>query len=134
MAHVHREGQLVLPRVAASAIGAYLPVRGNPSAANEVTAAASVNQRVLGMTIATSATYQTGCAVQAEGVAKAIAAASVGPNALVAVGSTNGRLVPVAAAPSAPIPQGVHIVGESVNGAADGEIFSVLLRPGGAAV
>ena len=130
MAHIHREGRLVLPRVAASAIGANLPVRASASAVNEVVLTTATNQRCLGLTVATAGTYQQGVSIQTEGVAKAIAGASVGVGAAVAIASTNGALGPVAAAASAPIPIGITQVGETVSAAAAGEVFSVLLTPG----
>jgi hypothetical protein len=124
MAHVMREHREVLPRVAASAVAAGQPVRTSASAAMQVVPLPSANQRVLGIAVATAATYNTGVAVQTEGVAKCVAGASVGVGALLAQGSSNGALVPA-------ITASAHfIVGESQGAAAAGEYFSVLLKPG----
>jgi hypothetical protein len=123
MAHVMREGRSVLPRQAASAISAYVPVRTSASAADQVLSAASSAVRVLGVSIATAASPGDPVAVQVDGVAKCIAAASIGNGALLAVGSTNGRLIPVASGSA------VQVVGESQTPAADGDVFSVLLKP-----
>ncbi len=121
MAHVQREGRQVLPRQAASALAACVPVRSSASSADQVLSAATSNVRVLGVGIATAASPGDPVAVQVDGVAKCIAAASIGNGALVAVGSTNGRLIPAAS--------GAQIVGESQTPAADGDYFSVLLKP-----
>jgi hypothetical protein len=121
MAHVMREGRQVLPRQAASQLAGYVPVRTSASSADQVLAVGTTNQRVLGMGIATAASPGDPYAVQVDGVAKAIACASIGNGALLAVGSTNGRLAPAAS--------GAQIVGESQTPAADGDVFSVLLKP-----
>lgn len=129
MAHVMQEDSTRLPRKAASAIAAGVAVRSSASAANEVLPVATNNVRILGVSIATAASPGNAVAVQVDKVAKLRACASIGPGALVMVGSTNGRLAPVGAAASAPIPQGVQVVGESQQAAADGDYFSVLLQP-----
>jgi hypothetical protein len=114
-------------RTIASAIGAYLPVKSSASTARGAVAAASLNDNLLGFVQGTVGTYGVAYAVQTRGVCKAIAAASLGPGALVAVGSSNGRLIPVAATP---VPSLVrYAAGISEEGAADGNTFSVLLNP-----
>lgn len=122
----HRRGRL--PRRVASAVNQGQPVRSSASQTDYVLPAATSNVRVLGVALATGATPGDGVTVQTEGIAICQAAASIGAGAQVIVGSTNGRLAPLGAAASAPIPQGLNVVGESVNAAADGDYFSVLLR------
>lgn len=118
-----------LPRRAASQVNEGAPVRSSASQVDYVVPVGSYNLPVQGVAVATAASPGDGVAIQTEGVVVCRAAASVGHGAVVAVGSTNGRLIPVGAAPSAPIPQGINTVGESVTAAADGEYFSVLLKP-----
>lgn len=117
-----------LPRLAASQVDQGEAVRASASQTDYVLPVATSNVRVLGVAIATAASPGDPVAVQTEGIAVCRAAASLGPGAQVIVGSTNGRLAPLGAAASAPIPQGLFIVGESVQAAADGDYFSVLLK------
>jgi len=124
MAHVQRENANVLPRLAASAVGAGVAVRTSASAANEVLAVASANIRVLGVTVATAASPGDPVAVQVDQVAKCLAGASIGNGALVAVGATQNRLIPALSASSH------QVVGEAQTPAQDGDYFSVLLKPG----
>jgi hypothetical protein len=122
MAHVMREDANVLPRQAASAMGAGVAVFTSASSSDQVVAVASANVRVLGVTVASAASPGDPVAVQVDRVAKCRAGASIGNGALVAVGSTNNRLAPAAS--------GQQVVGESQTPAADGDYFSVLLKPG----
>lgn len=119
-------------RVLASAMGRFLPVKSSASTARGAVPAASINDVVLGLVQATIGTYGLAETVQVAGVAKAIAAASLGPGALVAVGSSNGRLIPIAASggpASANLVAVRYTVGVSEEAAVDGGIFSVLLDP-----
>lgn len=123
----HRKTRL--PRRAASQINEGVAVRSSASQTDYVLPVASSNVRAFGLSLATAASPGDPVAVQTEGIGVARACASVGPGALVIVGSTNGRLAPLGAAASAPIPQGLEVVGESVNAAVDGDYFSVLIKP-----
>lgn len=119
-------------RQLASAMGAFLPVKSSASTARAAVPAASINDRILGFMQATVGTYGIAQNVQTRGVVKAIAGASLGPGALVAIGSSNGRLIP--AQPSGG-PASANLVavryaaGIAEEGAVDGGIFSVLLDP-----
>lgn len=119
-------------RVFASAMGANLPVKSSASTARGAVPAGSINDRVLGFTPATVGTYNLAQNVQLGGAAKAIAAASLGPGALVAIGSSNGRMIPVVPSggpASANLVRVAYTVGIAEHGAADGETFTVLLDP-----
>lgn len=118
-----------LPRKAASAIPAGVPVRSSASQAETVLPVASSNQRSIGFSGATAASPGDWINVEQELVTIGRACASVGPGALVMVGSSNGRLAPAAAGASGA--GDVYAVGESVTGAADGDYFSVRLIPDG---
>lgn len=120
-----------ISRVMASAMGAFLPVKHSASTSRGGVPAASLNDLVIGFTRATVGTYGLAEPVQTGGVVKAVAAASLGPGAIVGIGSSNGRLIPLAAsgvasgAPAAAAPR--YRVGVAEDGAADGDIFPVLL-------
>lgn len=124
MAHVMREDQTVLPRQAASAIPAGAAVRTSASAADQVLTVPSANIRVLGIAVATAASPGDPVAVQVDGVAKVRAGASIGNGALVAVGATDNRMIVALSASTH------QVVGEAQTPAADGDYFSVLLKPG----
>ena len=122
----------------ASAMGAYLPVFAPIASSRDevVVPAASLNHDIIGITRATVGTYNEAAAVVVGGVAKAIAAASLGAGARVAIGSTNGRLIPITpsgistALGSALGAAGARfVVGRALHAAADGGIFSVLVAP-----
>lgn len=116
--------QFTLPKVAASTIGAHLAVRTSASTADEVVVVATSNVNTfLGLTTATGASVGNPVPIVYDGVAKAVAGASVGLGADVGVASTNGALGPIASAATQ------FRVGISQTAAAAGEIFSVLLRP-----
>jgi hypothetical protein len=118
-----------LPRKVASAVPAGVPVRSSASQAETVLPVATNSQRSLGFSMATGASPGDWIGVQNEGVTIGRACASVGPGALLQVGSTNGRLAPAAAGASGVID--AFVVGESVSAAADGDYFSVRLTPDG---
>ena len=130
------------PRVAftaASAINQFVPVTllGAASSIDDnVIRAGSVNQFPIGFTIATVPSAGNPVSVLLGGIAKAIAAASLGNGAQVAVGSTNGRLIPLLASGlstaigSALGAAGLRFsVGFALEDAADGAEFKVLLNP-----
>ena len=125
MPHKIREGRQSLPRQAASAIPEGVPVRSSASTAEQVLPVATSNQRPAGFSQASVASPGDWLAVQTEGVVIGRACASVGPGALVMVGSTNGRLAPHTGASGID----VYAVGESQAAAVDGDYFSVLLIP-----
>lgn len=119
-------------RVQASAMGAFLPVKSSASTARAAVPAGSINDRVLGFTTATVGTYGIAQNVQTDGACKAIAAASLGPGALLAIGSSNGRLIPVSPSggpASANLVAVRYTVGIAEEAAADGGIFSIMLDP-----
>lgn len=114
------------PFKAASLILPCQPVRLSASVAGAVIPAATLNVEAHGFN--GNATAAVGDAITVYGpdsVVEAVAGASVGPGADVAVGSTNGVLAPVAAA------SGVakNRVGRSLEGAAAGERFSIYVKP-----
>lgn len=110
-----------LPKVAASAIRAGEPVRSSASSNNQVLPVGTTNVAVLGVALATAASPGDAVAVDTEGVVIVRACASIGPGALVAIGSTNGRIALAAS--------GAQIIGRSEVSAEDGDYFSVLLKP-----
>lgn len=112
-----------LPKIAASAIRAFEPVRNSASAANEVLPVASNNVRVAGVALATAASPGVPVSVDTEGVVLCRAATTIAVNTLVTLASTNGRLGPAIVASAH------EIVGEAQVSAVDGDIFSVLLKP-----
>lgn len=121
---------------AASAVNAGQPVvllgALTPGSALDETVvpAGSWNLDVLGVARATVATVGMPVTVDlAPGFVKAIAAASLGAGARVAVGSTNGRLVPVAPAFTGSTAAVKAVVGVAEVNAVDGDIFTVLLKP-----
>lgn len=122
--------KLVLPGVAASALGQYLAVKLDTVAAQYTLAASSLDD-VFGLTIATSASAGSDCAVVYSGVAKAIAMASLGRGAIVAVGSANGQLGPIAASGVASSLGNVQLprfaIGRALENASAGTIFAVAI-------
>ena len=122
----------VLPGVAASPIGQYVAVKQNPGVNNSFVVNASSLDAPFGLTYATSASAGVPIAVIWSGVAKAIAAASLGAGCFVAVASPNGRLGPVAAVGVASgvtdgtlVPR--YVVGRAMENAAAGATFAVAL-------
>jgi hypothetical protein len=120
----HELNKVSLPKIAASAVGAHLAVQHSASSPDQVVLSTVNTGHPVGLTVATAATAGNPVAVYAQGVVKAVCAASVGNGAEVGVASTNGALGPVSAA------SGVRrfAVGISQGPAAAGETFSVLLR------
>lgn len=93
------EGQ-TFTGIAASAIPAYVPLTrtvGTGAQDNAVAIAASANQDVVGMSIATVPTYGYEVAVVVSGITKALVIASSGAGARMMVGSVNGGVIPVTA-------------------------------------
>ncbi len=119
---------------AASAINAHQPVAlvgaVNPASAGDllVQPVGSLNEDVLGVARATVATAGLPVTVDLPpGFVKVIAAASLGAGARVVVGSTNGRMAPVALGSVASTVR--NSVGIAVANAADADIFTILLKP-----
>jgi hypothetical protein len=114
------------PFKAASLVLPYTPVKLSASVAGAVVPCGTWNEEPQGFN--SSATRAVDVAITvlgADSVVEGIAAASVGPGADVAVGSTNGKLAPAAAA------SGVvrWRVGKSIEGAAVNERFSLYVNP-----
>lgn len=128
----------VYPFQAASAVGAWVPVFQPLASSRDeyVVPAATNSQDIIGLTIATAATYNDPVAVVTRGRAKAIAAASVGAGARVGIASANGALGPLTpsgvstALGSALGGAGVRFqVGRSLKAYASGDVMTVLLDP-----
>ena len=128
-----------IPARAASAIAQYVPVaavgdqfnRAGSALSETVIRAGSLNEFPFGFTTASVASPGQEVSVQVDGVVKGIAGASLGAGALVAVGSTNGILIP--RSPSGG-PASVNLlrvewaVGVALKNAAAGDLFPVLLQ------
>lgn len=138
----HEINGLTLPFLAASAITAGQPVvlvgALTPGSAinGVVVPAPSLNADALGVSRAGQPTPGFGVEVVVEGVVKCVAAASIGQGARVAVGSTNGKLIPIAASgliasvgPSAGAFSSRYQVGRALESAVVNDVFSVLLDP-----
>ena len=132
----YKGNQVTHSFISASAMGAHLPVFQQVASSRYevVVPVGSLNQDLLGFTIATVASAGNETAVAIDGIVKAIAGASLGAGARLAVGSTNGRLIPqapsgvLASGPGIPAPVR-FVAGRALHAAADGDIFSVLLDP-----
>jgi Uncharacterized conserved protein (DUF2190) len=118
---------------AASAVRAHEPVAllGAVSAASAqdevIVPVGSVNLDVFGVARASAAVGQPVTVDLTPGFVKAIAAASLGAGARVAVGSTNGRLIPL---PLGAVASQVKFsVGVAMQSAVDADIFTVFLKP-----
>lgn len=120
MSFIIREGKTVLPKVAATPINCFVPVKYVAGTDDQVSPVAS-GDRTLGLSIATVASANNPVAVQTEGVAKAYAAASLGAGALVSCATAGGQLGIAAS--------GAQVVGHAEENAAAGAIFAVLLKP-----
>ena len=129
----HNVFEPAYPFKAASAISQYVPVMplaGASALSETVQRAGSINDRVIGMTIATAASPGDPVSVQFAGVVKGIAIASLGAGAYVAVGSTNGGLIPLLPSTgSAGVIDARFRVGIALKNAASGDYFPVLLNP-----
>lgn len=121
----------VLSGNAASPIAQYVAVKQNPANNNQFITAATSLDDVIGLSIATSPSALSDCAVLFSGVGKAIALASLGAGAIVAVASANGQLGPIAASGVASALGNVQLprfsVGRALENAAAGAIFAVAL-------
>lgn len=119
-----------LPMKAASAIGQYVPVMflpGGSALSETVQRAGSINDDCFGMTIATIASPGDEAAVAIFGEVKGLAGASLGAGARLAVGSTNGILIPLLASAGAAPTAARYIVGRAAKNAAAGDWFPVIL-------
>lgn len=123
--------KLTLPKIAASAIGMYVPVVGDATVDGQVVAAATVSQDTIGVSLATVPTYGYGIPIAVEGVTKMLVAASVGANARVGVASTNGGIGPVTATGAAPsgATARIYSIGITQEARAAGEYASVFIDP-----
>jgi hypothetical protein len=113
---------------AASAMPQFVPftfLSGGSSLSETVRQSASLNDLQFGITRATVAPRESISYFAPGGVGKAIACASLGAGALVTVGSTNGKLVPIAAS------SGIYAwaVGVAVHNAQPNDIFAVYISP-----
>lgn len=128
----HHMDRYNLPLKAASAIAQNVPVTflAAGSAANEtVVRAGSINDDVIGMSIASIAAGQE-AAVAFYGVTKGIAGASLGAGARLGVGSTNGILIPLTASNIASAANGTglrYTVGRSLKNAAAGDVIPIVI-------
>ena len=117
---------VILPCFAATQLGERVPVAFVAGATARIVApVASLNEQSIGFT-QTAASPGLPVAVQAYGnVVRAVAAASVGAGAEVALGSPNGALGPVTGA------SGVvkYSSGTALSAAAGAETFSVYVNP-----
>lgn len=117
---------IILPCFAATQLGERVPVKLVEGATARIVApVASLNEETIGFT---QTVASPGCPVEVQSygnVVKAVAAASVGAGAEVALGSPNGALGPVAGA------SGVtkYSSGRSLSAAAGAEVFSVFVHP-----
>lgn len=125
---------ILRPRIPFTAASALLPntpvsLLGGASALDDtVVRTGSINELTVGFTVASIGAGQVG-GILLGGIARGVAAASLGNGALLGVGSTNGRLIPLnpssAAAPTALR----FIVGVALEDAADAGVFKVLVNP-----
>lgn len=117
-----------LPVFAASAINpGKIPVMWSPTLARNVVPVASPTSEPLGFADIT-ASVAAGAAInvyEAKHIVKAVAVASLGANANVGIGSTNGALGPVAKATGT----ATWRVGVALEAAAAAETFSVYVSP-----
>jgi hypothetical protein len=129
MAH-YKHGE-VIELKAASAVGYGVAVMGDITTKEQAFPAGSVGAIQLGLSIASTPTYGYSLAVVRSGVAKAVAAASLGAFAPVGPGSTNGALGPVIATGAAASGTGArtYVSGMALEAAVAGQYFAVLLDP-----
>lgn len=121
----------VLSGTGASPIAQYVAVKQNPAVNNQFLTAATSLDDVIGLTISTCPSAGGDCAVLFQGIGKAIALASLGAGAIVAVASANGQLGPIAASGVASALGNVQLprfaIGRALENAAAGAIFAVAL-------
>src|SRR5574338_1104848 len=112
-----------LPKISASAVSQFKPVKSD-TVKDQVVLAATNTDHPLGITIASTASPGDPVGVKNKGVYRAKAAASIGAGGEVGVASTNGDLGAVVAA------SGFRrfAVGIAQENAAAGTTFSVLIR------
>lgn len=137
MAHSQLEGRA--PLKGASAMRAYVPIAfivagaGGSSLSETVLPAGSFNDYPFGITLATVATYGDPVSYWQRGdVAKCVAGASLGAGAQVALGSSNGILIPLTASNIASAANGSglrYVVGTALKNAAAGDLFPVAVNP-----
>lgn len=126
----HYDHHMSLPMKAASAFGFGVALMGDVSTKEQVLIAGSAGAPAIGVSNATCAAGDPAELV-VQGVAKCLAAASLGAFARVAPASTNGGLGPAASwnAVSTVGAVWVHSVGIALEPAAAGTYFAVLLDP-----
>jgi hypothetical protein len=131
----HKTESAGLPFTAASGIAQWVPVQalqGGSALKETVIRNGSWNVEALGFTLATVASPGDPVAVVVDGIVKGTAGASLGTGARVAVGSTNGILVPINAsgvASPASTGEARYSVGKSLYNAVAGDVISVLVDP-----
>lgn len=119
--HAHQR-----PVKAATTLIPNIPLVLGGSSALLAIPAGSNNSDIFGWNGAATVASGAFCTVlEDQNVVKAVACASLGAGAVVDIGSTTGRLRPAAGASGAPR----YEVGVSETPAADGETFSVRIRP-----
>jgi len=116
------------PGIAIATISSRVPVRVAPTGAQDraVVPVATTSEPVFGFSADTGAVPGAALPIHDEGnTVKVVAAASIGVGAEVGIASSNGAMGPIAGA------SGVvrHSAGLSVTAAAEGEVFSLYVRP-----
>ena len=122
-----------IPLFGASAISAKVPVTFVAGASQTVVRTGSFNELSVSFTISAVASPGDAAQILMGGIIDAVAAASLGAGARVAVGSTNGRLIPLAASggpASANLVAVRYTVGIALENAADAGSFKCLVDPG----
>lgn len=126
MAHELIRDEHNVPLRAAGTIAQYRPVKLSPTAAETVQIAGTAADRVFGF-VAGPVNNGEQVAVREEGnYVKAVAAASLGANTEVIVGSSDGSLI---AASTAITASGHWVVGISIGAAAAGGVFTCYIKP-----
>lgn len=120
-----RHSERPFPGIAATVIQANVPVKLDPSRQRGVAPVGSAGEAALGFTHAIASTGQGVSVHEHTAVVEAVAGASIGIGAALAVGSTNGALVVAAAASGS----AKFAVGDSMDNAQPGETFSLYVRP-----
>ena len=123
---------LILPKIAASAIGQYVCVQNDTTTDSQVIVAGSSNVDVTGVSQASVPTYGMSIGIQVEKVSKVLVAASVGAGVRVMVASANGGVGPAAfpaAAPSGSAGARAYSVGIIQEARGAGEYGSVHIDP-----
>ncbi len=121
-----------IPLIAASVISAKVPVTMVGGASQTIVRTGSINELSIGFAVKAVASPGNTAEVLVTGIIDAVAAASLGAGARVAVGSTNGRLIPLAASggpASANLVAVRYTVGVALENAADAGSFKCLINP-----